>query len=169
MGIEGWTLWLQPCLRQRVGAWYLREATHQVRGRHGSRAAVRVATILLEKLDGCLARRVETARITRRELKTWLGELSAADRQAPACYATGGTTLRTRFRTGTSPACQPLARPNRQFFNASVPRSAAQVVIIAQISICFDHQPALTGPWGCPANRQLLQTLDQQAVLSWLK
>jgi hypothetical protein len=103
------------------------------------------------------------------ELKTWLGELSAADRQAPACYATGGAALRTRFRTGTSPACQPLARPNRQFFNASVPRSAAQVVIIGQISSCFDHQPAPTGPWGCPANRQLLQTLDQQAVLSLLK
>ena len=103
------------------------------------------------------------------DLKTWLGELSAADRQAPACYAKSGTTQRTRFRTGTSPGCQPLARPNWQFFNASVPRSAAQVVIIGQISDCFDRQPVPTGPWGCPANRQLLQTLDKQAVLSLLK
>lgn len=103
------------------------------------------------------------------DLKTWLGELSAADRQAPACYATAGATLRTRFRTGTSPQCQPLARPNRQFFNPSAPRSAAQVVIVGEIARCFDRQPASTSPSGCAANRQLLQTLDKEAVLSLLK
>ena len=103
------------------------------------------------------------------DLETWLGELSASDRQAPACYAKSGTTLRTRFRIGTAPDCEPLARPNRQFFSPAVPRSAAQVVIIGQIARCFDHQPADAGPWGCSANRQLLQTLDKQAVLSLLK
>src|ERR1035437_2803382 len=115
------------------------------------------------------AKDLRTIEASLAELKTWLGELSVADRQAPACYATGGATLRTRFRTGTSLDCQPLARPNRQFFNASAPRSAAQVVIIGQISSCFDHQPASTSPSGCAANRQLLQTLDKEAVLSLLK
>jgi len=119
--------------------------------------------------DSSAAKDIRALEASLAELKTWLGELSGADRQAPACYATGGTTLRTRFRTGTSPDCQPLARPNRQFFNASAPRSAAQVVIIGQIARCFDHQPASTSPSGCAANRQLLQTLDKEAVLSLLK
>ena len=119
--------------------------------------------------DSSSAKDIRALEASLAELKTWIGELSVADRQAPACYATGGATLRTRFRTGTSPNCQPLARPNRQFFNASAPRSAAQVVIIGEISRCFDHQPASTSPSGCAANRQLLQTLDKEAVLSLLK
>ena len=119
--------------------------------------------------DSSAAKDIRALEASLAELKTWLGELSVADRQAPACYATGGATLRTRFRTGASPDCQPLARPNRQFFSASAPRSAAQVVIIGQIASCFDHQPASTSPAGCAANRQLLQTLDKEAVLSLLK
>jgi hypothetical protein len=92
--------------------------------------------------DGPTAKDIRAIDASLAELKTWLGELSAADRQAPACYATSGTTLRTRFRAGTSPDCQPLARPNRQFFNASVPRSAAQVVIIGLSLIQFGgHLP----------------------------
>jgi hypothetical protein len=55
------------------------------------------------------------------------------------------------------------------FFNAAAPRSAAQVVIVGSIARCFDNQPAKPSPWGCTANRQLLETLDKQAVLSLLK
>jgi len=103
------------------------------------------------------------------EITTWVGELSATDRQAPACYAANATTLRTRFRTGAPAGCHPLGRPNPQFFNPSVPRTAPQVIIIGHIARCFDNQPAKQGPYGCTANRQLLQTLDKQAVLSLLR
>ena len=119
--------------------------------------------------DSPTAKDLRTIEAGLADLKAWLAELSAADRQAPACYATRGTTLRTRFRTGTADGCQPLVRPNRQFFNAALPRSAAQVLVIDEISRCFDAPPASTSPAGCAANRQLLQTIDKQAVLSWLK
>jgi hypothetical protein len=56
-----------------------------------------------------------------------------------------------------------------RFFNAAAARSAAQVIIVGSIARCFDNQPAKPNPWGCTANRQLLETLDKQAVLSLLK
>ena len=103
------------------------------------------------------------------EATTLVGELSAAERQAPACYAKAGTTLRARFRTGAPAGCHPLAYSNPGFFNPAVPRTAAQIVIVGQIARCFDKPAPNAGPAGCTANRQLLETLDKQAVLSLLK
>lgn len=100
----------------------------------------------------------------------WLGELSTADRSAQACYVQSGATHRQRFRAGVAPGCVPVVKPNWAFFDARLPRSAPQVVVVLQISRCFDDQPAQTrSPAGCPANRQLLSTWDRQAVLDWLK
>ena len=119
--------------------------------------------------DSPAAKRLRVLEAALAEVTTWVGELSAVDRQAPACYAKSATTLRTRFRAGTAAGCHPLGRPNPKFFNASLPRSAAQVIVIGDIARCFDNQPAKPNPWGCTANRQLLETLDKQAVLSVLK
>jgi hypothetical protein len=119
--------------------------------------------------DSSTAKSAAAAAAALAEVKTLIGELSAADREGPACYATSATTLRARFRAGTPAGCQPLGRPNPKFFNASAPRSAAQVIVIGEIARCFDKQPAKPNPWGCAANRQLLETLDKQAVLSVLK
>ena len=119
--------------------------------------------------DSPAAKSVRAADAALVEVKTWLGELSAADCQGPACYAQSATTLRTRFRAGTPAGCHPLGRPNPQFFNPSAPRTAAQIIVIGQIARCFDNQPAKSIPWGCSANRQLLETLDKPAVLSLLK
>ena len=119
--------------------------------------------------DSAAAKSVRAADAALAEVKTWIGELSAADRQVPACYAKSAATLRARFRTGAPAGCHPLARPNPQFFNASAPRTAAQIIVIGQIARCFDNQPAKPSPWGCAANRQLLETLDKPAVLSLLK
>src|SRR6185369_6235104 len=101
--------------------------------------------------DSPAAKRVRALEAALAEVTTWVGELSAADRQAPACYAKSATTLRTRFRTGAAAGCHPLGRPNPTFFNASVPRSAAQVIVIGEIARCFDNQPAKPNPWGCTA------------------
>ena len=119
--------------------------------------------------DSPPAKNVRALEAALAEITTWVAELSAADRQSPACYAKSATTLRTRFRTGTAAGCHPLGRPNPQFFDAAVPRSVAQVIVIPAIARCFDKQPANPPPWGCTANRQLLETLDKQAVLSLLK
>ena len=98
----------------------------------------------------------------------WLTSLSPAERTAPACYNKTGASLRTRFPSGQAAGCVPITRPNWAFFNRTLPRSAPQVVVIGSIARCFDRQPAATNPAGCPANRQLLNTLDKQALLNWL-
>ena len=119
--------------------------------------------------DSPTAKSVRTLESALAEVKTWIGELSAAERDGPACYVKSATTLRARFRTGAPAGCHPLGRPNPQFFNASAPRTAAQVIVIGSIARCFDNQPAQPSPWGCTANRQLLETLDKQAVLGLLR
>lgn len=119
--------------------------------------------------DSPAAKTVRSLEAALLEVTSWVAELSAAERQAPACYAKSAATLRTRFRTGAPAGCHPLARANPQFFNPSVPRTAAQVIVIGQIARCFDNQPAKQGPHGCSANRQLLETLDKPAVLALLK
>jgi len=119
--------------------------------------------------DAPAAKSLRTAEAALSEVSTWIAELSAGDRQQPACYAANAATLRARFRTGAPAGCHPLGRPNPQFFNAAAPRTAAQVIVIGEIARCFDNQPAKPSPWGCTANRQLLETLDKQAVLSLLK
>jgi hypothetical protein len=119
--------------------------------------------------DGSSMKSVRAAEAALGEVTALLGQLSAADLEQPACYATGGTTLRTRFRAAAAAGCAPLGRPNPQFFNASAPRAAAQLIVIGEISRCFDNQPAKPNPWGCTANRQLIETLDKAAVLAMLK
>jgi hypothetical protein len=120
--------------------------------------------------DSPTAKEVSTIEGNLAGITAWLGELSATERQAPACYAATGSTLRARFRAGASPDCRPLAQPNRQFFAPGLSRTVAQVVILSDVSRCFDHvQTSDTAPWGCTANRQLLQTMDRQAVLDWLR
>ena len=94
------------------------------------------------------------------------------NRTAPACYAKAGTSLRSRFRSGVAPGCGPIVRPNWQYFNKALPRSAPQIIIVDEIVDCFDKAPASAGknhPAGCPANRKLLETMDRQAVLDWLR
>ena len=106
------------------------------------------------------------------DTKAWIAGLSPEERSDPSCYAKAGTSVRTRFRSGVSAGCEPIVRPNWQYFNKALPRSVPQVVIVNGIERCFDKVPAPTAKSlksGCPANRQLLETLDKQAVLDWLR
>ncbi len=72
------------------------------------------------------------------EVTDWIAQLSPAELAAPSCYAEKGTTLRARFTTVAAAGCRPLVRPNYGYFNAALPRSAPQVVIITGIKRCFD-------------------------------
>jgi hypothetical protein len=98
-----------------------------------------------------------------------LAALLPANRAAPACYAKSGTTPLQRFTRNPAPGCVPIVRPNWQFFNASLPRSAPQVLIIDGYERCGDDKPLPPNPSGCAANRRLIETLDKEAVLAWLK
>jgi len=72
------------------------------------------------------------------EVTAWLAELPPAERAAPACYVEAGKTLRSKFRQTSGRGCVPLVRPNYEYFNKALPRSAPQVLIITPITRCFD-------------------------------
>ena len=93
------------------------------------------------------------------EIAAWLAELSPADRAAPACFAAEAKRLRARFRPGLAAGCTAIVRPNYQYFNAALPRSAPQVLSITPVARCFDTankynaEATSKSPAGCAANR----------------
>ena len=109
------------------------------------------------------------------EVTDWIAQLSPAELAAPSCYAEKGATLRARFPTVASAGCRPLVRPNYGYFNAALPRSAPQVVIITGVKRCFDTadkyniEANAPSPSGCRANRALIETMDKDAIRTWLR
>jgi hypothetical protein len=109
------------------------------------------------------------------EVTDWIAQLSPAELAAPSCYAAKGTTLRARFPAVASAACVPLVRPNYGYFNATLPRSAPQVLIITGIKRCFDTADKYNrdandpSPAGCRANRALIESMDKAAIRAWLR
>jgi hypothetical protein len=109
------------------------------------------------------------------EVTDWIAQLSPAELAAHSCYVEKGTTLRARFATAGAAGCRPLVRPNYGYFNASLPRSAPQVLIITGITRCFNTadryngEANATSPAGCRANRALIQTMDKDAIRAWLR
>jgi len=109
------------------------------------------------------------------EVTSWIAALSPAEQAAPSCFAEGADTLRTRFRAAPAPGCHLLVRPNYAYFDATVPRSAPQVVLITGVARCFDtadpnnRSANAPGPSGCRANRALVETLDKDAIRAWMR
>ena len=109
------------------------------------------------------------------EVTDWIAQLTPAQLAAPSCYAEKGTTLRARFTTVGSAGCRPLVRPNYGYFNAALPRSAPQVLIITGVTRCFDTtnkynlEANSPSPAGCRANRALIETMDKSAIRAWLR
>jgi hypothetical protein len=97
-----------------------------------------------------------------------LAALPAADRAAPACYASQERSSLSRFRNKPDGHCIAIVRPNWKLFNPALPRWAPQVVVIAHFEQCLTDQPALHAG-GCAANRKLLETIDRQGILAWLQ
>ena len=121
---------------------------------------------------GGVGRGLIEARKALAEVTGRLAELSPAELGAPVCYAAKGATLAARFSTTPAAGCHPLVRPNYDYFDKTVPRSAPQVVIITPIARCFDmanrHNSDLTSV-GCLANRGLIETLDKEAIRARLR
>ena len=100
---------------------------------------------------------------------TALEGLSAADRAAPACYVARAMAGPGRFTRDVTAACSPVVRPNWKLFNAALPRSAPQVLVIGHFDRCLESQQPAANQGGCTANRKLIEGLDQRALLAWLQ
>jgi hypothetical protein len=119
---------------------------------------------------GGVARRARETSAALAAAEVRLGGLSPDDRAAPACYVEGAHSIDAKLRRiGDGRDCAPLARPNPDFFDKTLPRSAPQIVIVPQAKRCYEDARKTDLPSGCPANRALLESLDRQAVLDWLR
>jgi hypothetical protein len=102
-----------------------------------------------------------------------IAALTPEERVAPACWLKDATRLQDAFRGTPNARCRALVRPNDQFFDPSLPRSAPQLLLIANAKRCHedlrDPQSLTTLPSGCAANRALLESWDRQALLDWLQ
>lgn len=92
---------------------------------------------------------------------------------APSCFdhTAGALAARIRPLAAAPPSCQPLVKTNWAFFDSTRPRSAPQILAISHFARCVTKE-ALAAPettrGGCVINRQLLQSLDWDAVRAWL-
>jgi len=103
------------------------------------------------------------------DAKAMAAGLSAADKAAPACYASGNTASLSRFRRSPAPGCDPLVRPNWKLFNPALPRSAPQLLTIGHFEGCLVADRPVLQVGGCTANKRLLESIDKAALLAWLQ
>jgi hypothetical protein len=116
-------------------------------------------------------RRVRETEREFREVETLVTALTPQTRTAASCYDERATRLQDRFRAaaGAPASCRPLVTPNRGYFNPALPRSAPQVVMIANFTRCLTPEStASTTRGGCVINRALLESMDWDAVRAWL-
>ena len=95
--------------------------------------------------------------------------LSAADKAAPACYASGDKVSLSRFRRSPAPGCDPLVRPNWKLFNPALPRSAPQLLTISHFDRCLGADRTFLHAGGCTANKRLIESIDKATLLAWLQ
>ena len=117
------------------------------------------------------AKRVSEAERDYTEADGLVAALTQATRTAPSCYNDKATQLSERFRLkeGAPVACRALVRPNWDYFDPKLPRSAPQVVMIAAFTRCLTKESmAGTIRGGCVINRALVDSLDWTAVRGWL-
>ena len=96
--------------------------------------------------------------------------LSPDQRRAPSCYDDKASALSARFRLkeGAPASCRALVRPNWDYFDAKLPRSAPQVVMIDAFTRCLRPDSKSTVRGGCVINRALVDSMDWDAVRAWL-
>lgn len=115
-----------------------------------------------EKQVAAVERDLDTAKST-------LAALSSAERAVPACYAAQEAVSLSRFRGPPDGGCVAIVRPNWTLFDPALPRSAPQLLVIAHFERCLAPSQPQVHAGGCTANRRLLETIDQPAVLAWLQ
>jgi hypothetical protein len=121
--------------------------------------------------NGPAARSLATAEREWREAEAALSALSAGLRAAAACYDSQASTLAARIRAldGAPSSCRAIVTPNWDYFDAKLPRSAPQVLMLGLFTRCVSTESLkATHPSGCVVNRKLVETLDWDAVRAWL-
>ncbi|MCC7126700.1 MAG: hypothetical protein IT178_17755 [Acidobacteria bacterium] len=117
-------------------------------------------------------KRVREAESEWREIDGIVAALSPDARNAPSCYDRGASRLADRFRAlaGAPASCRALVRPNADYFDANLPRSSPQVLMIATFTRCLRPQSIAdtTSRGGCVINRALVESMDWDAVRDWL-
>jgi hypothetical protein len=107
-----------------------------------------------------------------KEVEGILAALSPDARRAPSCYDQRASKLADRLRllSGASASCRPLVRPNADYYDPKLPRSAPQVVMLSTtFTRCLRPEVAkATKPGGCVTNRALIDSMDWDAVRAWL-
>ena len=117
------------------------------------------------------AKSVAAAERELREAEAALAALSTDQRGAAGCYDTNASGLAARFRAADEAprSCRALVKPNWAYFDAKLPRSAPQVVMLGLFTRCLSAESVKeTNPSGCTINRKLVETLDWDAVRAWL-
>jgi hypothetical protein len=122
--------------------------------------------------DGPEDTRVKEAQRALQEVDTIVAGLSPDARNAPSCYDSRAGRLADRFRAlANAPAsCRPLVRSNPDYFDAKLPRSSPQVVMVSMFTRCLrpDSLKLTTPRGGCVINRALVESMDWDAVRAWL-
>lgn len=114
---------------------------------------------------------VRAAEADLKEVEAILSSLSPDARKAPSCYDQRAARLADQFRllAGAPSTCRALVRPNADYFDAKLPRSAPQIVMLSQYTRCLTSA-SLTAKsrGGCVVNRALVDSMDWDAVRAWL-
>ncbi len=115
---------------------------------------------------------VREAETELREINEIVAALSPDVRNAPSCYDQSASRLADRFRAhaGAPASCRALVRPNADYFDGKLPRSSPQVLMVAAFTRCLQPQSvaATTSRGGCVINRELVNSMDWDAVRAWL-
>ena len=116
--------------------------------------------------------RVKEAERALQEVDAIVAALSPGARNAPSCYDRSASRLADRFRAlASAPAsCRPLVQPNPDYFDAKLPRSSPQVVMVSMFTRCLrpESLTATTPRGGCVINRALVESMDWDGVRAWL-
>jgi len=105
------------------------------------------------------------------EVEAILAAFSPEQRKAPSCYNQSASRLADQFRLkdGAPAACRPLVKPNWEYFDPKLPRSAPQVLMVDSFTRCLTPKSkAETHRGGCVINRALIDSMDWNAVKAWL-
>ncbi len=121
--------------------------------------------------EGIAARNVTVAVQAATAATAAIAAIPEADRGAASCFRSEpGSIEESVQHIEQAPAadCVPILRPDWTLYNAALPRTAPQLLVIDRVAGCLDY-PLSNVPGNCGANKALLETLDVAAVRAWLR
>jgi hypothetical protein len=169
--------WQSPAKRAERRAGWERAAASMPNGpeflANAEKSDAAIESMNRERLapNGPEARGVTEAERELAEAAGILTALTPEQRSAPSCYQPTASPLEGKFRpaAGAPAACRPLVRPNWEYFDPKLPRSAPQVLMVTSFTRCLTKESmAETSRGGCVINRALMSSLDWDAVRAWL-